>query len=162
MQKEIAEWREEGRRADQPSLPLVLLGVDGVITDLSARRSEQDPDVELPDPPIPEYMSGLVGHIADVAEVWWCSTDDQDSLDDLCNFLGLRTLPAVALGSEEMSDASVRRLLWSADAGGRATYFIDDFAGVVPARLPDGTVVIDTAADMVLRPERVPSELRAG
>ncbi|GBD84080.1 hypothetical protein BMS3Abin02_00466 [bacterium BMS3Abin02] len=162
MQKEIADWREEGRHADQPDLPLVLLGVDGVITDLSARRSEQDPDVEQPVPLIPEYMSGLVGHIVDIAEVWWCSTDDQDSLDDLCGVLGIRTLPVVALASDEMSDASVRRLLWNADAGGRATYFIDDFSGVVPARLPDGTVVIDTAVDMVLRPERVPSELRPG
>ena len=131
-----------------------------MITDLSARRSEEDQSAEESVPPIPAYMPGLVGHIVDIAEVWWCSTEDQDSLAELCGVLGVRTLPAVAMESDDMSDANVRRLLWKADVAGRATYFIDDFAGALSARLPERTVVIDTTTDMVLRPDRLPPELR--
>ena len=46
MQEGITQWREEGEQTDHPDLPHVLLGVDGVITDLSALRSVEDPDAE--------------------------------------------------------------------------------------------------------------------
>lgn len=160
MQEEITQWREEGELVEQTDLPLVVLGVDGVITDLSTLRTAEGPEMEDVDPLIPDYMAGLVQRIVDSAEVWWCSTEDEDSLAELCVVLGVSPLPNVSLGDDDISDAGVRRLLWQADAAGRATYLIEDFAGATPARLPERTVVIDTTADMVLRPDRLPPELR--
>lgn len=159
MQEEITQWREEGEQAEQTDLPLVLLGVDGVITDLSLHRTAEGPGTEGQDL-IPDYMAGLVQRIVDSAEVWWCSTEDEESLAELCEVLGVSPLPNVSLGDDDISDAGVRRLLWQADAAGRATYLIEDFAGATPARLPERTVVIDTTADMVLRPDRLPPDLR--
>ncbi len=156
MREEIIEWVEEGRLEDQPDRPLVMLDVRGVVAETIPGVTDEGEERELLR--VPDYMPGLIARLCEVADVWWIA--DHDLLDELSERLGTGPLQAVGTDAFGMVESAARALLWKAASAGRSTYRIENFAGEVRPRLPDGTVLIDTAPGTVLRPDQLPAELR--
>lgn len=164
MREEIDTWVEEGRNEPQSDLPLVLIDVDGVVRDtskpdpaeLEGEESGDDPD----DFPIPDYMPDLIRHLVQVADVWWSIAPDEELQAELADRLGLEALQIVGTDEFGMTEPAVRARLWKAASVGRATYRIEHLGGEVPPRIPDSTVLVDTASLSVLHPDDLPSELR--
>lgn len=160
MREEIDEWVAEGRQEAQSDRPLVLLDVVGVVAEVASESSEEEPEERIDLLQVPDHMPDLIAGLCAVADVWWMVDRDDDLLDELAERLG--TGPLRAVGSDEfgMVESAARALLWKASSAGRTTYRIEHFGGEIPPRLPDKTVLIDTAPDTILRPAHLPSELR--
>lgn len=163
MREEIDEWVAEGRAEEQSDRPLVLIDVMGVV-------GEPDGDDD-PDGPaggeggrttleIPSYMPDLVGHLVEIADVWWTTPLDDGLGAELASRLGIGSLPCVEPDEYGMTEPGARQLLWKAASAQRATYRIENVTSEIQSRLPDSTVLINIAPAPVLRPDHLPVELR--
>ena len=96
--------------------PLILLDVDGVVNDLGAARGVSRRwvcDVVRShgyDLYVPDFMPSLIGHLARVAEVWWCTTWRHRANDELAAHLGVGPFPVVDDGSDDGTAEVARRI----------------------------------------------------
>jgi hypothetical protein len=163
MREEIDEWVAEGRTEDQPDRPLVLIDVMGVVGEVVG---DNDSGEQSGGPyqgrefEIPSYMPGLVGHLVEIADVWWNTPVDGDLAAELTDRLGIESLPCVEPDEYGMTEPGARQLLWKAVSAHRATYRIENVTSEIQSRLPDSTVLINIAPAPVLHPDHLPAELR--
>ena len=164
MREEIDEWVAEGRSEAQTDRPLVLIDVIGVVSDTTkpddpegeASQTGTEDDVLV----IPPYMSSLVAHLIEVADVRWSAPVDEELDAQLTTMLGVGPLPSVEADDYGLTEPAAREMLWKAASAGRATYRIENVSSELPSRLPDSTVLINIAPDKVLRADHLPPELR--
>jgi hypothetical protein len=164
MREEIDEWVAEGRSEAQSDRPLVLIDVMGVVSDATVQAHDEEPANVVGDDDaalqIPSHMPALVGHLTEVADVWWSTPLDDELGTQLTTGLGVGPLPSIEADEYGMTEPAARELLWKAASAGRATYRIENVSSDIPSRLPDSTVLVNIAPDKVLRPDHLPTELR--
>ena len=123
--------------------PLVLLDVDGVLHDRSARdriRMAEDPEAMAASlgviwvaaggvkVAIPESVAEIVRRLVQVADVWWCTTWGERANTHLAPALGIEPLPVVGAGTRGVGIELEDRPSGSADRRGdlaRATDRVD-------------------------------------
>ncbi|GAG39950.1 unnamed protein product, partial [marine sediment metagenome] len=142
--------------------PLVLLDIDGVLHDRQALleiRSANDPQAAADSLDVtvatshghrmafPIYMPELVQHLAETAEVWWCTTWRHRANDEIREHLGVDSLAVVDDGTRsvglEWKVRTASPLIAEAVSHGRRVYWIEDFHGTYP-ELDAAVTFVDT------------------